>query len=176
MPCGLRNSVKGLINIKSSDNKYFLWSHIRHLNQLKIHPERIAKADKNMVNDLDYGGIKFPVSKKDFGKIEKKNNIFINVFCCENNLVYPVQISDAKFKNCMDLLTITDKSKSHYVCIKDFNRFMCNKTKCKTKKHFCKYCLQCFSIERVLIEHRERGLFKNKLSTECKIKKWFNQV
>ena len=24
----------------------------------------------------------------------------------------------------------------------------------KNKKHFCKYCLQCFSIERVLIEHK----------------------
>ena len=33
-----------------------------------------------MVNDLDYEGIKFPVSKKDFGNIEKKNNICINVF------------------------------------------------------------------------------------------------
>ena len=21
---------------------------------------------------------------------------------------------------------------------------MCNKTKCKCKKHFCRYCLQCF--------------------------------
>ena len=51
-------------------------SHIRHLNLLKINPERIKKADKNMVNDLDYEGIEFPVSKnKDFVKIEKKNNI-----------------------------------------------------------------------------------------------------
>ena len=37
-----------------------------------MHPERITKADKNMVNDLDYEGIKSPVSKKDFGKIEQK--------------------------------------------------------------------------------------------------------
>ena len=29
---------------------------------------------------------------------------------------------------------------------------VCNKTKYKTKNHFCKYCLQCFSGERVLIE------------------------
>ena len=52
------------------------FSHIRHLNQLKINPERIKKADKNMVNDLDYEEIEFPVSKnKDFAKIGKKNNI-----------------------------------------------------------------------------------------------------
>ena len=57
------------------------FSHIRHLNLLKINPERIKKADKNMVNDLDYEEIEFPVSKnKDFAKIGKKNNIWINIF------------------------------------------------------------------------------------------------
>ena len=91
-----------------------------------------------MVNDLDYEDIEFPVSKNYFGKIEKKNNICINVFCYENNLVYPVHISD---ENCMDLLMITDENKSHYVYIKVLNIFMCNKTKNKNKKHFCTYCL-----------------------------------
>ena len=45
-----------------------------------MHPERITKADKNMVNDLDYEGIDFPVSKKDFSKIEKKTNICMMCF------------------------------------------------------------------------------------------------
>ena len=31
---------------------------------------------------------------------------------------------------------------------------MCNKTKYKNKKQFCKYCLQCFSSERDLVEHK----------------------
>ena len=35
----LTNSMKGLISIKNSENKCFLWCHIRHLNPLKIHPE-----------------------------------------------------------------------------------------------------------------------------------------
>ena len=71
-----------------------------------------------MVNDLDYEGIKRPVSKKDFSKIEQKNKICINTFYYENDLTYP-----PKFENCMDLLLITDENKSH-VYIKDFNRFM----------------------------------------------------
>ena len=37
----------------------------------------------------------------------------------------------------MDLLIVADKNKSHYVNIKDFNRFMCSKTKNKNKIHFC---------------------------------------
>ena len=68
-------------------------------------------------------------------RLNKKNDICINVFCYENNLVYPVHISDQRFKDCMDLLMITVENKSHYVYIKDFNRFMCNKTKNENKKH-----------------------------------------
>ena len=105
------------------------------------------------------------ISKNDFGKIEKKNNICINVFCYQNGLFYPVHISDEKFKNCMDLLMITNKDKSHYVYIKHFYRFMCNKTKCESKQHFCRYCLQCFSSERVLVEHKEVCLKVNDKQT-----------
>ena len=93
LPDKLKNPMKGLINIKNNDNKCFLWCHIRHLNPLKIHPERITKVDKNMINDLDYEGIKFPVSKRDIKKIEKGNNIYINVFCYENNLTYFKQLA-----------------------------------------------------------------------------------
>ena len=72
LPDKLRSSIKRLINIKNNDYKCFLWCHIRHLNPLKIHPKRITKADRKMVNNLDYQGIEFPVSKKDYCKIEKK--------------------------------------------------------------------------------------------------------
>ena len=38
---------------------------------------------------------------------------------------------------------------------------MCNKIKNKNKKYFCKCCLQCFSSEKVLIEHKENFLTTN---------------
>ena len=63
--------MKVLINIKNN-NKCLLWCHIRHLNPLKIHPERITKADKNMVNDLDYEGIKFLSLRKILTRLERK--------------------------------------------------------------------------------------------------------
>ena len=71
--------MKRQINIKNNENKCFLWCHVRHLNLLKKNSEKITKVDKNMANDLDYEGINFPVSKKNYEKIEKK--ICINVFC-----------------------------------------------------------------------------------------------
>ena len=136
----LTNPMKSLISIKNNDKKCLFECHIRHLNLVKVHPERKTKEDKNMINDLDYEGIKFPVSKKDYCRIERQNNICINAFCYENGLTYPVYVSDQKFHNSMDLLLISNENKSHYVYIKDFNRFMCNKTKNKSKKYFCKCC------------------------------------
>ena len=111
---------------------------------MKAHPERITKKDKELVSKLSYEEINFPFSKKDYCKIEKQNNICINVFCYDNKLTYPVYLSDQKFESCMDLLFISSEYKSDYVYIKDFDRFMFNKTKNKTRKYLCKCCLQCF--------------------------------
>ena len=109
----LRNSMKDLINIKNNDNKCFRRCHIRHLNLLKIHAEQLSKADKNMVNDLDYGEIDSPVSRRHFGKIVMKNNIYINLFCFF--FVFPVYISNKKLeirkiRNGIDLLFIAGEN------------------------------------------------------------------
>ena len=61
--------------------------------------------------------------------VRLKRIISALIFGYENGLVYPVHVSDEKFEDCMDLLLITDNNKSHYVYLKDFNRFLCNKIK-----------------------------------------------
>ena len=135
--------------------------HVRHINPSKEHPERIKKTDKKIAEKRDYDEIEFPVQEKDFSKIEKKNNICINVFGYENELVFPIYVSDQKFEDSMDLLLLIDDDKSHYVYIKDFDRFMFHKTKNKNKKWFCRSCLQCFSSKNVLTEHKEDCLSIN---------------
>ena len=52
-----------------------------------------------------------------------KNNICINVFGCENGLVFPIYVSDQKFEDSIDLFLLIDDDKLHYVYIKDFGRF-----------------------------------------------------
>ena len=136
LPCRLRNSVKGLINVKARTIKCFIWCHIRHLNPIKIHPERISKAYKNMVNDLDREGIEFAVSKNDFNKIKNKINICIKVFCYGNNLFYVVDVSNEKFETCMDLLMTTDENKSHYDYIRTKNTFASIAYSVLVKKEF----------------------------------------
>ena len=53
-----------MTKIENIDNKSICWCHIKHLNPLKIHPERITKADNKIINDLDYVDIKFKKLKQ----------------------------------------------------------------------------------------------------------------
>ena len=153
LPAKLGNSRKGLINIKNEDNECFRWCHIRHLNPQEKNPQRIKKEDKKMINELNYDGINFPLSQKHYNKVETQNDIRINVFGYENGQAFPIYISKEKFDNQMNLLLITKDEKKHYVLIKDFKAFMYNQSKHKERKHFCMYCLQCFSSERILANH-----------------------
>ena len=75
----LRSPKKGLINIKNSDQKCFLWCHIRYINPVKTYSEKITQKDKELVNALDYEDVKFPVSEDKFNKIETKSK-FASMF------------------------------------------------------------------------------------------------
>ena len=207
LPSELRNSMKGLINMKNEDNECFRWCHIRHLNPQEKYPQRIKKTDKQYVEKLDYSNIDFPVNVKHYNKIEKQNSININVFGYEDEQPYPIYVSKEKYENHMELLLITGEGEelimgnpsiedlsaglvlqtfskqnnsfeddddheeqcsymrktyvNHYVLIKDFNKFMYNQTKHKERKHFCMYCLQCFSSERVLNNHKDNCIQVN---------------
>ena len=154
LPQELRHHRKGLINMKNDDNECFRWCHIRYLNPQDKNPQRIKKSDKEYINQLDYSEIEFPVTTKKYNKIEKQNEININVFGYENKQPYPIYISKEKYEKHMELLLITKDENKHYVLIKDFNRFMYNQTKHEHKKHFCMHCLQCFSSEEVLNNHK----------------------
>ena len=130
MPIELKNSRKGLINIKNNDQKCFLWCHVRHINPVKDHPGRITRTDKDFANNLNYDGSEFPVQEKGFKKVQ--NDICVNVFGYQNKLVFPVYISDQTFKSSIDLLFLINDGKSHYVYIKVF------KQKIKIKSGFVK--------------------------------------
>ena len=155
LPSELRKSKKGLINMKNDDNECFKWCHIRHINPQEKYPQRIKKADKQYVRKLDYSGVEFPVGVKHYNKIEKQNSININVFGYEDKQPYPIYVSKEKYEDHIELLLVTEKENKHYVLIKDFNRFMYNQTKHEHRKHFCMWCLQCFSSDRVLSNHKD---------------------
>ena len=161
LPGELKNSKKGLINLRNKDNKCFLWCHVRHLNPVSDNPSRIKRVDRKIANALDYDRVEFPVKVKDVGVIEDKNEICINAFSYEDKVVCPVYVSKKKYGDCMNLLMIHEDDKSHYVYVKSFNRLMFDVNKHKEKKWFCMRCLQHFSSEIVLEKHKSDCLVVN---------------
>ena len=159
MPRVLRN--RSLINMKNKDNECFRWCHIRHLNPQQKNPQRIKQVDKEYIKNLNYSGIEFPVTIKQYNKIEKQNNININVVSFHNNKIFPIYSSQERNKDELNLLLLTKTKGRHYILIKDFNKFMHNITKHNGKKHFCMYCLQYFNSERRLNDHKENCIIIN---------------
>ena len=118
LPEELQNSKKGLINLQNEDNECFRWCHIRHLNPQEKNPQRIKKEDREYIKNLNYSGIEFPVAIKHYKKIEKQNNININVFAY-NSIPYPIYISKERNKDELNLLIISEEKdenvNNHYV-------------------------------------------------------------
>ena len=125
----------GILNLQKNIQKE-LEKLIKKLVQDITNPEKITQEDKELISDLDYDGIEFPVQEKDFSKIEVKNNICINVFGYENELVFPIYVSDQKFKSSIDFLLLMMKT-NHVMCTFKILTDLCfTKQKIKTKNGF----------------------------------------
>ena len=75
----------------------------------------------------------FRLDINDYEKNEDRFQMQVNVFGHENK-VYPLYISKKSHTQTLNLLLITEKDKSHYIFIKDFNRLMYSKIKNQHKK------------------------------------------
>ena len=103
---------------------------------------------------MNYSDIAFPLHINDYEKIKDRFQMQANVFDFENK-VYPLYISKKSYDQMLNLLLITEKDKSHYLFIKDFNRLIFSRTKHKDKKHYCMSCLQNFTTEEILSNHKK---------------------
>ena len=160
-PEELRNSMCGLINLKNKDDKCLLWCLVRYFNPRKVHPERITKDDMEFAKRLNFRGITYPVTRNQINRIEKQNNININLYGYDTvkNRPYPIKISEENYDDHVELLHIDGKNEldedtSHYILIKEFSGFNSKFTKHNGKKYFCMRCLQCFYSNESLAKHR----------------------
>ena len=64
LPIELKSPRKRLINIKNKDKKIVLWCHVRHINLLNKHSERILKMAKKLQKNLIMMELSFLYKKK----------------------------------------------------------------------------------------------------------------
>ena len=131
--------------------------HVRLINPQNRNAEGINKQDKKVAANLNYSDIAFPLDINDYEKVEDRFQMQVNIFGYENK-IYPLYISKKYHNKTLNLLLITEKSKSHYVFIKHYTRLMFSRTKHKGKKHYCMSCLQSFTTEEILSNHKKQCL------------------
>ena len=82
-------------------------------------PQRIKKTDRQYIERLNYDNIQFPVTVKDYIRIEKQNEIRVNAFghtCpCEDKQPFLIYVSKERYNNCLNLLLLSELIREHHL-------------------------------------------------------------
>ena len=116
-------------------------------------PQRVSNLRK-FKDNYDWSGLEFPVSIKDIGKFETRNNISVNVLAVEGRDIY-IHRKGRRMGREMNLLMVSEDGINHYTVIKSLSRLLeSSNTKHKCKWHFCMNCLQGFTQESSRDQHQ----------------------
>ena len=160
---------KSMINPQNRDEECFKWAIIAVDKWMDTdsHPKRVSNL-REFADNYDWSGLEFPVSLKQIGKFEAKNNISVNVLGLEGKDIYILRNSNRSdyqdpqgSQGCyathreINLLMVSENGINHYTVIKSLSRLLTSSnTKHKCKQYFCTNYLQGFSLEASQDKHR----------------------
>ena len=159
---------KAVINMQNEDDKCFMWCVLRALYPKDNHPERIDKDLKSKQNNINMGGIRYPVDFRAIDRFENLNpNISISVLgYIKEERVFPLRIS--KYTGCdydIVLLLLKEvekgengeiKEKTHYTLVKTKSALIASQiNNHEHKRHLCLNCFNSFNSPETLEKHKE---------------------
>ena len=150
-------SKTAIVNVKNRDDACLRWSLRSALFPAKNHVDRTSSYPTN--DGLSFKGIDMPTPLSQIVKVEKMNKLAINVYGWDkrNTIIHrlskqPINISR------INLMLIEkeegDNIRTHYTWIKSLSRLLYTQNKHRGKTYFCDSCLQPFSREDLLKEHK----------------------
>ena len=123
---------KTVLNIQNDDELCALWCILAHLFPKYTGHQRHYKpnAYREHMDEIDTGDLQFPLRIRDIGKLERLNNLSINVFSLDHKShVIPIRISKEKEvpkERVIDLLYIAKELSTHYCLITNIaGKFFC---------------------------------------------------
>ena len=132
---------KVIVNPHNNDKECFKWSVIAVEKVEMKNPQRVSNLRK-FKDNYYWSGLEFPVSIKDIGKFETRNNISVNVLAVEGRDIY-IHRKGQRMGREINLLMVSEDGINHYTAIKSLSRlFKSSNTKDKCKQQFCMNCLQ----------------------------------
>ena len=144
---------KVIVNPHNDDEECFKWSVIAVENVRMMDPQRVSNLRK-LTDNYDWSGLEFPVSIKDIGNFETRNNISVNVLAVEGRDIY-FHRKGWRMGREINLLMVSEDGIWHYTAIKSLSRLLCSKnSNTKHKQRFCMNCLQGFMQESSRDQHQ----------------------
>ena len=142
-----------IVNPHNDDEECFKWSVITAENVGMKDPQRVSNLRK-FTDNYDWSGLEFPVSIKDIGKFETRNNISVNILAVGGRDIY-IHRKGRRMGREIDLLMVSEDGIRHYAAIKSLSRLLFSKnSNTKRKQHFCMNCLQGFMQESSRDQHQ----------------------
>ncbi|KAK3791050.1 hypothetical protein RRG08_010454 [Elysia crispata] len=151
LPAAVKNK-KAVVNVKNMDDHCLRWALRSALFQAAENPHRPTKYPT--ADGLDFTGIDAPTPISQIGKVERQNNLAINVFGWDKGVIVHHLSKQPEEEARINLLLIEKAGKFHYTWIKDLNRLLYDQSKHRERKHFCERCLHGYSREDLLEAHR----------------------
>ena len=144
---------KAIVNPHNDGKECFKWSVIAAEKVGMKHPQSVSNLRK-FNDNYDWSGLEFPVSIKDIGKFETRNDISVNVLAVEGRDIY-IHRKGWRAGREINLLIVSEDGIQHYTAIRSLSRLLSSKnsnTKCK--QHFCMNGLQGFTQELSRDQHQ----------------------
>ena len=131
-----------IINVKNKDNERLRWALRSAKFPVTKHPQGPSKYPTD--DGLDFTGISFPTPLNEIPKVEKQNNLTINVlhFDNETKKVRILYVSEMKGENLpsYNVMLLTKGSTSHYCHIKNLSRLLYSQQ--HSEGHHYHYCIR----------------------------------
>ena len=146
---------RAVLNIQNKDQKCILWSILAHFHPMRWNENanRVTKYQP-YEHELNMAGVSYPTPLHDISKIEKNNNLSINVIGYDaTDGLYPLRITRDIKERHVNLLLITEEDKSHYCLIRNFSALMSQRVNWQKKQYFCYNCLHAFTKQSLLDAH-----------------------
>jgi hypothetical protein len=146
---------KAILNIQNGDMKCFIWCLLAHKLNIdqQQHANRVSHYTPHE-GEIEMGNVECPVPISKIPKLERLNNIRINVYGYEDDEIFPLYISQMPNEDTIHLLLISDDTTKHYCLIRDLNRLLSDRSLYKSRKFYCERCLHRFKKQKSLDEHR----------------------
>ena len=144
---------KTIVYPHNDDEECFKWSVMAAENVGMKDSQQVSNLRK-FTDNYDWSGLEFPVSIKDIGKFETRNNISVNILTVEGRDIY-IHRKGWRMGREINLLMVSEDGIRHYTAIKSLSRLLfSNNSNTKCKQHFCMNCLQGFMQESSRDQHQ----------------------